>query len=227
MPDNRQIKDGLGNIFTMRMRDISSALDGSVQRSMFFATPYPLDYGGGGFYQYCAKSGIMLAAAPANSPFLSFRWTAAKDLAVISRVRLVVVSDTAFGPGSASFDIFVARQFTAGDTGENSANLAGNANKLRASMGSSSAAIVYSNTVPIAVGTRVLDPAPIDSRSALAPNAPYTLFSNMPVTIFEKLQGDHPLVLGFQEGFVLHVTVPNTGSWKFSATLEWAEIPAY
>jgi hypothetical protein len=225
--DNRQIKDGLGNIFTMRMRDISPSQDGTIQRSMLFATPYPLDYGGGGFFQYCAKSGIMLASAAANSPIYSFRWIGASTYAAITRARLLVWSNTVFSGGVGTFDLFVARQFTGSDSGENVATLTGNNNKLRTSMGSAGAGIVYSNTIPITVGTRTLDVAPIDSRTATAPTTASTIFSNMPITLFEKLQGEHPLILTSNEGFVVHATVPAGGAWLFSFTLEWSEIPAY
>ena len=62
MPDNRQIKDGLGNLFTLRMRDVSLNGDGSVQRNMMLDTLYPVDYGYGGVFQHCAKSGVINAA---------------------------------------------------------------------------------------------------------------------------------------------------------------------
>jgi hypothetical protein len=227
MADNKQIKDGLGNIFTIRMRDISSALDGTVQRSMILSTPYPLDYGNSGFYQFCAKSGVMLAAAPANSPILSFRWFSGTAFAVINRVRLWAWSNTAFGAGVSTFDIYAARAFTGADTGENSANLVGDSNQLRTTMGASGASIVYSNTVPITPGTRILDAAPLDSSTVQAPTTANTMFGNMPMTLFEKREGDHPLVLAFNEGFVVRTTMASLGAWNFSMTLEWAEMPTY
>jgi hypothetical protein len=56
MPDNRQIKDGLGNLFTIRMRDISTNNDGTEQRSMVFATALPVDFGGGAHFIEPAKA---------------------------------------------------------------------------------------------------------------------------------------------------------------------------
>ena len=59
MPDNKLIKDALGQSFTIRMRDISAGGDGSIQRSMIFTTGYPIDYGTGGSYRDAARSGSM------------------------------------------------------------------------------------------------------------------------------------------------------------------------
>ena len=227
MADNKQIKDGLGNIFTIRMRDLSSGLDGSYQRSMIFATPYPVDYGGGGVFQHCAKSNIILAAAPANSPIYSFRWASTTAFALISRARLLAWSNTLFVGGLAIFDFFAARAFTATDSAGQAAVLTGENNQLRTTMGASSAQIAYANTGPLTPGTRTLDPAPLDTRIVPVPTAANALFGAGPITLFEKLQGDHPLVLAANEGFVVRVTLPSDGAWLFALTLEWAEVPAY
>jgi hypothetical protein len=47
------------------------------------------------------------------------------------------------------------------------------------------------------------------------------------ITLFEKLAGEHPLILATNEGFVVEATIPATGTWQFALTLEWAELPAY
>jgi hypothetical protein len=228
MADNRQIKDGIGNLFTLRMKDVSSTLDGSLLESLFLSTPYPPDYGGGGIFQHCAKSGVLNAALPANSAIYSFRWPASTILAAITRVRLFAWTAVGFAPGMITFDLFVARNFTAPDTGGTGANLTGDNNNLRTVMGSAEAEIMYSNTLGLALGTRTLDLAPIDSRTVAAPTTPNMMF-NPPsgMTLFEKLAGEHPLIVMEEEGFVIQATVPATGTWQFALTLEWAELPAY
>jgi hypothetical protein len=229
MADNKQIKDGLGNVFTLRMRDISPLSDGSVQRSMILSSLYPLDYGAGGVFQLCAKSGIIPAQtfAPA-SPIYSFRWTPAGMTALVRRVKLVPWTLTAFSGGLASFDFVVARNFTAGDSGGTPANLGGDNNQLRTSMAASAAAIEWANTAALAPGTRTLDAAPLDTRTVVAPTVNSTMFPDEPIILFEKLQGEHPLYLAANEGFVINATVPQTNStWQFTATVEWDEVQIF
>jgi hypothetical protein len=227
MPENKQIKDGLGNLFGMRMHDISPTQDGSLMRTMLFATAYPIDYGGGGVFQHCGKSNVILAGMPANSPIYSFRWTSGTELALIQRARIDAWSNTLFASGLATFDLFAARNWTAADTGGTGANLAGDVNQLRTSMGASGAQIMYANTGTLTAGTRTLDPAPLESRTVSVPNAANAKFGSVPLTLFEKLQGEHPLTLALNEGFVVRCSLPADGAWLFSLTLEWAEVPAF
>lgn len=40
--------------------------------------------------------------------------------------------------------------------------------------------------------------------------------------------GQHPLVLANQEGFVIRsVAVPATGTWQVAITVDWTEVDAY
>ena len=40
--------------------------------------------------------------------------------------------------------------------------------------------------------------------------------------------GQHPLVLANQEGFVIRsVAVPATGTWQVAVTVDWTEVDAY
>ena len=106
MADNRQIKDGLGNLFTIRMRDISTNNDGTEQRSMIFSTALPVDFGGGGSFHRTSKSGTMAANSGAHSPIYSFQWPSATSVALIRRMRLSAWSiDVGFTPGLVTFDV--------------------------------------------------------------------------------------------------------------------------
>lgn len=226
--DNKQIKDGLGDIFTLRTRDISPQSDGSVQRSMVYSTLYPLDYSPGGIYQHVAKSGVIAPYLPAGSTIYSFLWTSPGMLALIWRLRMMAWTVTAFSGGLATFDLFVARNFTAGDSGGIPANLGGENNQLRTSMAASSAAIQIASTGGLTPGTRTLDAAPMESFTALAPQTNDMLFPTEPVILFEKDKGDHPLLLAQNEGFVINASVPNSNStWSVAVTLEWNELTNY
>lgn len=225
--DNKQIKDGLGDLFTIRMRDLSALGDGSVQRSMILATLFPNDYAaGGGIYSHCAQSGVMLAGLAANSPVYSFRWPAG----IIGLVHRVMVNawcvTTPFLGGVAAFDMFAARNFTAPDTGGNAANFGGNAAKLHTIMASSAASIMIATSAALVPGTRTLDPDPLNRIVAAAPKATDTMFFSS-TAIFDRRMGEQPLRLAPNEGFVLRATIPATGAWQFTVTTEWDELPTY
>jgi hypothetical protein len=223
--DNKQIKDGVGNLFTLRMRDLSATGDGSLQRSMILASAYPLDYGAGGMFQHCGKSGIMAAGLAAAAPIYAFHWPA-NLTALVRRVRVSAWTlGTAFSAGLATFDLYTARDFTAQYGAGTVANLSGEAAQLRTSMAPSLAEIMYAATATLTPGTRTLDPDPLESRVATAPttaNTPFTAAGAL--TLCEKQQGEHPLLLVANEGFVIRATVPATGVWSFAVTTEWDEI---
>jgi hypothetical protein len=226
MADNRQIKDGLGNIFTIRMKDISSGGDGTVQRSMVLATLQPIDYTSGGSFHRTFKSGALAAGLAAASPVFSFQSPSSTVYGLIRRVRLQAWSTgTGFTAGMAIFDIVMARAFTAQLTGGTAANLAGNNAKLRTSMASSQMNIMYANTAALTGGTFTADGGPGTTESwigTVGPNA-NTPFTGIAV-LFEKRQSDMPMLLANQEGFIINATVPATGTWAFAVACEWDEI---
>ena len=162
---------------------------------------------------------------PANSPIYSFRWASTGMVALISHIRMAAWTVTAFSGGLATFDLFAARSFTAADGGGLTANLAGENNQLRTSMASGAASIGWSNTNALTPGTRVLDGAPLDSRTFTAPTTDNTPFPADQFTLFYKPQGEYPLYLAANEGFVIRASVPSsTSTWQFAVTLEWAEL---
>src|SRR6266699_874442 len=133
--DNINLKDALSHDFKMRSKDTSVAQDGSIQTVRHLAMPYPVDYGTGGCFQICSKSGIMAAGLAANSPVYSFRWTSATFLAIVRRVRIQAWSlGTGFTAGLANFDMFVCRSWTAVDTGGTTDALTIDNGNLRSAM---------------------------------------------------------------------------------------------
>jgi hypothetical protein len=228
MADNKQIKDGLGNLFTIRMRDISTAVDGTFQRSMVLASLQPVDYGGGGSYHRASKSGVMVANMGAALPIYSFQWPSFSALALIRRLRMSVLSaDVGFTAGMCLFEMLMARGFTTQMSGGTATNLAGDAAKLRTSMGSSQASIVRSNTTPLTGGVYIQDvePGVMEAWATSVGSQPYTPISMGPIKLFEKLQGEMPLLLAQNEGFFIRATVPQFGTWSFTIMIEWDEVP--
>jgi hypothetical protein len=228
MADNKQIKDGLGNLFSIRMRDVSPAGDGSVQQPMQLVSLLPYDYGNGGMYGHVARSGVMPnAVAMTSAPIYSFYWPgvsgSAPFYAFVRRVRLSVAATNIFAAGIATFEMFAARNFTNMDSGGTTITFTGPNNQLRTSMAPSRSTIMVANTAPLSPGVRTLDAAPLDSQSFVAPVAAPAMFSPSRMTLFERLEGEHPLMLAANEGFVVRTTLPAGGPWQFAVTTEWDE----
>jgi hypothetical protein len=169
----------------------------------------------------------MAAALPANSSIYAFQFLPATVAALVWRVRLVARSVTAFAVNIGTFDLYAARNFTVNDSGGITVGLAGNAGKLRTSMASSTAAIEIANTGGLTPGTRTLDAAPLNSAIVNMPASTPGVFSASPLTLFEKLAGEHPLLLTNGEGFIIQASVPNDGTWQFAVTTEWTELTNY
>jgi hypothetical protein len=118
------VKDSSGNGFNLRTQDVSSAQDGSLRRSLVFATPYPVDYAGGGCYQCSIQSNTVGAGLNAGAPIYSFRFVSGSMVALLRTLCLSAWSmDTGFAYGQAMFEVFVARSYTVGDTGGLAAGL--------------------------------------------------------------------------------------------------------
>lgn len=225
--DNVAIDDANGLPYKLRSKDVSAAQDGSLQRSLVLAAGYPIDYGNGGCFQLTSKSGSMAAGLAANSPIYSFRWTSATFNAVVRRVRLSAWSlGTGFTAGMATFDMFVSRVWTVADTGGVVDTISSPNGKLRASMGATLLPeIRHSSTATLTAGTRNRDAQPVDSWNIGVGSSLNTAFNPTPMKLFERLIGEHPLVLAQNEGFVIQATVPATGVWAFAITPEWDEVP--
>jgi hypothetical protein len=229
MADNKYIKDGLGNLFFLRMKDVSQGGDGSLQRSMILSSLLPPEFGTGGIYQHCAKSGTLPnAAAMTAAPIYTFRWPgsiAAPFLfARLRRIRMSAYATNVFAPGLATFDLVAARAYSAIATGGMTADFSGENNQLATAMPAPLASIVWSATAPLTPGTRVLDAAPLDSFSMAAPTVANTPFTATRLTLYEKSQSDFPLTLDRSEGFIIAATLPAGGPWNFAVTTEWDEL---
>ena len=173
MSDNKQLKDGVGNLFGLRLSDRSAFGDGTLVQTMVLSTGRPIDYGTGGCFQHCGKSSVIPVGLAANAPIYAFQWPSTL-LALIRRVRLSAWSlGTGFTSGLATFDLYAARPFTAQYTGGTFANLSGGGGKMRSSlMAPSLASVTYTATTALVPGTRTLDPDPLNSITIAAPAPP-------------------------------------------------------
>lgn len=177
-------------------------------------------------------SGVMAAGLAANSEIIQFRWVDATNL---RRVRVLgidlsaVVDVTGFTAGAALFDVVAARAFTVAGTGGTAQTLTGNNQKLRTSQNANvlgvTGEIRVATTAALGAGTKTLDAQGIGSivgaGSATAGSliVPQSALYKDIVSVYGQ-----PLVLANQEGFAVRATVPATGTWRFAATVFWAEV---
>lgn len=205
----------------------TTAVEVEVNTKAARAVIRPNDYGSLGIYSLGAASGTMAAALAANSPVYSFRWGNSTNLGIVRKVIISAGGIGAFTAGQATFQMLVARSFTASDTGGTSILPSGNANKLRTSMGTTLLTDVrISATATLTAGTRTLDGQALGSLTGATTATAGTVILP-PTAIFEARAGEYPLVLAQNEGFVIQATVPATGTWTFSVSTEWEELASY
>jgi len=218
-----EMKDGLGNEFTLRTKDVSVDQKNGIRQNWHLATKYPIDHTNGGAFYTTAKSNTIAAALTANSPIASFRFSSASLICAIRRLEISAWTLAAgFAAGIASFDAFVARQYTSEDTGGLLSALSANTPKLRTNMQTTQSHLRVSDTGTLTAGTRTLDAHPFETAvAAPAPTATNTLFFN-DQKIFNDY--DHPLILVSGEGVIIQASVPATGTWAFALTAVWDEV---
>jgi len=186
----------------------------------------PPEYGSLGIYRKTMQSGTMAAGLAADSPVFSFRWSHATYLGVVQKIILngMGSSATGFTAGFANFRVYPARTFTASDSSGTAGTISGNNAKLRTNMATTSVGdIRISSTATLTAGTRTLDTDAIGGYAFTIDTTANKQFIT-PTVLFD---GDMPLVLATNEGFVIQATVPATGTWIFGVTVHWAEVTAY
>lgn len=214
---------------------VIAEVDGTAFRAMR-GTNRPMDHGSLGAYSHGGISGILPAALGANSEIYQFRWTDATRLCVINEIKIAAcVTTTFFAAGvPVQIDLVKATAWTVAGTGGTRVTPAALLKK-RTSMGSTLVAasdIAIATTAALGAGTKTLET--VSLATILAPG-PITASLNgqivAPGTILwrgEASDGQHPLVLAQNEGFVIRsVAVPATGTWMAAIAIDWTEVTAY
>jgi hypothetical protein len=214
---------------------VVSEVDGTAFRALRI-TSRPLDHGALGHYQWSGITGVLPAALAANSEIFQFRWTDATRLAVITEIKYSAsVSTTMFAAGvPCQNEIRTATAWTGQGT-LGTGITPGADMKMRTSMGSSLLAagdMRIATTAALGVGTKTLSAHPISSH---ATGGPITASLNGTIVPYgtalfrsEISDGQHPLVLGTNEGFVIRsVAVPATGTWMAAMIISWTEVAVF
>ena len=185
-----------------------------------------------GTYFYGGFTGLYTAAG-ANTPMFSMRFVAGSagqaQIAIIQRIVLSIMPTTGFTTAQqVNYGAYVARSFSAVDSGGAAATLTGNNNKLRTSMTTSQLAATgdmrISTTGTLTAGTRTLDSQAFAVTAAFVP---VTLVAQpaSQIILYECFTGDTPLVLATQEGIVINnlTLMGAAGVLSIGVTVEWIE----
>ena len=190
-------------------------------------------FGALGYYREAVVSGAIAATLAAGSTLLSFRWTDATRLALIQSVRVSGMITGAVTTG-VPFDLalFIARGFTANDTGGTAVLPTATGQKLRTSMGGSLVGdLRVATTGTLTPGTRSLDAQPLDRIQGFTGTALGTspFGAGLQPLYLRENSDEHPIVLAQNEGFVVQnpLAGPATGTLTLLFRVEWGEVAKY
>lgn len=211
---------------------------GAEAASPLHTTKYPVAYGSGGFYRVGATSGTMAAALAANSEIFQFRYvTAASRIAIVYKISITAGANVAASAAAlVAFRATVARSWTVAGSGGTRLTLTGDNANLRTSMSTSEVNDAgIATTGALTAGTKTLDTTDIGAISQGIGTGAITVAVALPLVEDGKLldadgEGQHPLVLANQEGFVVRTganAFPAGLTWSFSVNVLWGEVPAF
>ncbi len=172
-----------------------------------------------------------LATTAANAPVFSFRNISPK-LILVRRVGVGMIATTGFTAAQkVDAALFVARAFTASDSGGTAIAFAGSNAKHRTALNTpASLDCRIGSTGALTAGTRTLDANALCQTGswALAATAGAVIAPSLS-NLFAHDTGDYPLVLAQNEGLV--VTLPTAlgagGTVSLFVNLEFAEADAF
>lgn len=176
-----------------------------------------------------AQTGLMASSMLAGATMFSFR-NGGTNIMAIRRVGISHTQTVAFTTAQRlAYALFVARTFTVADSAGTQINLAGSNAKLRASFpGFTVHDMRISTTIGLTLGTRTLDANPLSILDFWVPGAGSSV-PFAPGNMFSHDAGDHPLLLGPNEGFVIQnlVVFGAVGTGMATVNVELAELATF
>jgi len=211
---------------------------GAVASVPLHTVRHPHPYGVGGYFRLGATSGTMAAALGANSEIFQFRYvTAASRIALVYKVSITAGLNVAASAAALiAFRLTAARSWTAAGSGGTRLNLTGDFCQLRTSMATSEVNDAgICTTAALTAGTKTLDTTDMGAISQGVGTGAITVSADLPLISPYALldadgEGQHPLVLANQEGFVIRTganAFPAAMTWSFSVNVLWGEVPAF
>lgn len=189
--------------------------------------PTSVDYGALGVYSLGMATGTMAAGLAAGSEIFQFRWTDTTKKALIREIVVSAGGIVGFTAGLVVVDAVMARAFTAAGTGGATATLTTNNAKLRTDMSTTALGEVrVATTAALGTGTKTLDAQAFAAIAGSTSNVAGTVVIP-PTLLFLAPEGEQPLVLEQNEGFVIRAQVPATGTWTAAVTVKWSELTEF
>ena len=209
---------------------VVAQVDGATFQAMRI-TSRPLEYGSLGHYRLATTVALVVTQA-ANGTLFSWRWGNGSNLGVLFFVRLgLLQTAAATATIMPSYQVFIARGFTASDSAGTAITLTGNNMKKRTSMGTTLITDIRKSAVAAGctVGTRTLDTEAI---MEMPTNS--TITTPNP-TVYQKEAdftntSDHPEVFAQNEGFIVRgptIVFGAAGTANLAVDIAWAEAAAY
>lgn len=191
-------------------------------------------YAGSGAFAIGVDNGstVMTAGAQTDAEIFQWRWSDPTAACVIRSIRVSCGTVIAFAAGRIKCDLMFATQYTAVGTGGINPSMATQRSNLKRSAFPPSQMLAtnirIATTTPLTAGTRTLDTQPIASWQSSAPAAIGPLDTNRGmITLWQRDTGDEtPIILNTDEGFVIRLTCPATGTYFLGVTVEWYEADA-
>jgi hypothetical protein len=181
-----------------------------------------------GWYSVAWNTGILSAVA-ASGLLFSLRNTAPANVVIIRRVGIGWLQTTAFTTAQRmEFQLLVARSFTTADSGQ-PVTLTANQGKHRTTFPSSTVDMRCATTTVLgSSGNKILDNVAVGIQWVWA-NALGVGIPNSPNNLFSHDAGDHPLILGPNEGInILNgVLMGAGGAGMMYVSIEYAEATSY
>ena len=180
----------------------------------------------------CAITGVA-----AGGPLFSMRFVAGTvgtqaQIAIIQKITINYVLTTGFTTAQQiGFNAFVARSFTASDSGGSSVTLSGNNNKNRTVMPTSQISVTgdmrISSTAALTAGTRTLDTNAFAVTNGWAGSTLLTtgVVPLQQVELYQNGGTEYPIILANNEGIVITnaVAMGATGVMTVAINIEWTE----
>jgi hypothetical protein len=194
---------------------------------MAIRTPISKIAPAGDAYRISLMSGLITVLNAAD-PIFSLRWTSATHRMIIQELTMNFDLTTAFGGAQdVAWGAYVARTFTASDSGGTATTLTGDNGKLDTTFSTTRVADMrISTTLALTAGTRTLDTQPFLISCGISGNA---VGNNMPNPRFMigVQNADNPITIRLNEGIIIAplITMGAAGVGHFFVQIGWTEVP--
>lgn len=244
MPMPIKIVGGAPSTSTTGVPGVEQVVDASFGASRVSVRPLDHIFQGRvlGHYRVGSQTNTFQAGVggqAAGAIIYSFQWTDPNSIAVLTKISVGWAMQVTFNSAQpVDVDCIVVRQYTVAATGGTTLLQPSTApvgsNRMRQSMNPSLVTdLRISSTTALAAGTAILD-ANAFGITPLNPNPSSNTISTgqVPIDLYAlNTTGNHPILLGQNEGFLVRLVTAwpggSNGSGRLYITSEWSEVEGY